>query len=275
VPKSSNISDSSLASLSMGYEVSVTPIQMVTAAAAVANGGLLMEPHLVRAVIRDGRREVVAPKVVRRAITEETAATLTAIMEGVVESKDGTGNAARMVRYQVAGKTGTANKAEVHGYSKTDYNVSFVGFLPSRKPVYAILVVVDTPTIGPKYGGTVAAPIFHRIAEAALKYAGVAPTINPTAPVIVAGDRPLFQPSAPFQMPVPINVGGRTVMPDLRGMGLRDATRAASKLGLSMTSDGDGVVTAQTPEPGEFLPESGRGSLQLHRIVVKPNGGTR
>jgi cell division protein FtsI/penicillin-binding protein 2 len=128
-----DISDSTLASWSMGYEVGVTPLQMVNAAATVANGGLVMEPHVVRAYIRDGRREEVAPKVVRRAITEETAATLTTIMEGVVESPEGTGNAARMVRYQVAGKTGTAAKFEDHHYSTTHYNTSFVGFLPSRK----------------------------------------------------------------------------------------------------------------------------------------------
>ncbi len=275
VPKSSNISDSTLASLSMGYEVGVTPIQMVTAAAAVANGGVLMEPHVVRAFISDGRRVEVAPKVVRRAITEQTALELTAIMEGVVESPHGTGNAARMARYQVAGKTGTAAKLENGHYSKSDYNVSFVGFVPSRKPVYAILVVVDRPSIGPAYGGEVSAPIFHKIAEAALQYAGVAPTINPTAPVIVAGDRPLVQSPAPFQMPVIANVGGRPVMPDLRGMSLRDANRVASQLGLAMTSEGDGFVTAQTPQPGEFLPESGRGTLQLHRTAGKPNGGTR
>jgi cell division protein FtsI/penicillin-binding protein 2 len=275
VPKSGNISDSTLASLSMGYEVGVTPIQMVGAVATVANGGVMMEPHVVRAYVRDGRREEVLPKVVRRAISAETAATLTAIMEGVVELPHGTGTAARMARYQVAGKTGTASKFEDHHYSKTDYNVSFVGFVPSRKPVYAILVVVDAPSIGPAYGGEVSAPIFHRIAEAALQYAGIAPTINPTAPVIVAGHAPLIEPPAPFKMPVLTNIGGRSVMPDLRGMSLRDANRVASQLGLSMASDGDGFVTAQTPQPGEFLPESGRGSLQLHRLAPKPSGGTR
>jgi hypothetical protein len=91
---------------------------------------------------------------------------------------------------------------------------------------------------------------------------------------VIVGDRSLIQPPAPFQMPVLTNIGGRPVMPDLRGMTLRDANRVASKLGLSMTSEGDGAVTAQTPAPGDFLPESGRVSLQLHRPTGK-SGGNR
>ena len=97
-----------IASMSMGYQISVTPMQMAAAASAVANGGELLEPHIVRAVVRDGRREEVAPKVLRRAIAPDTAATLTTIMEGVVER--GTAKAAQLDRYQVAGKTGTAKK---------------------------------------------------------------------------------------------------------------------------------------------------------------------
>lgn len=269
------LTDSAIASMSMGHQVGVTPIQMANAASVVANGGLLMEPHVVRAWIHDGVREEVAPKVVRRVIDPETAATMTSIMEAVVTSPAGTGHQARLTRYQVAGKTGTAEKAVPGGYSKTDYNVSFVGFVPSRKPVYTILVVVDSPTIGSKYGGSVGAPAFHRIAEAALEYAGVAPTINPTAPVIVASDRPLLQAPPRPETPVIALVGGRPVMPDVRGMTLRDALRVTSALGLTMTSEGDGFVVTQSPQPGEFLSESGRGSIQLRRTVPRTSGGNR
>jgi cell division protein FtsI/penicillin-binding protein 2 len=266
------LTDSAIASMSMGHQVGVTPIQMASAASVVANGGLLMEPHIVRAWIHDGIREEVAPRVLRRVIEPETAATVTSIMESVVTSPFGTGHEARLTRYQVAGKTGTAEKAERGGYSKTDYNVSFVGFVPSRKPVFTILVVVDSPSVGPKYGGRVAAPIFRRIAEAALQYTGVAPTINPTAPVIVLSDRPLLQPPPRPETPVVTLVGGRPVMPDVRGLTLRDALRVTTALGLTMTSDGDGVVVTQTPAPGEFLAGFGRGAIQLRRTIIRAGG---
>jgi cell division protein FtsI/penicillin-binding protein 2 len=269
------LNDGAIASMSMGHQVGVTPIQMASAASVVANGGLLMEPHIVRAWIHDGVREEVAPKVVRRVIDPATAATMTSIMEGVVASPGGTGHEARLTRYQVAGKTGTAQKVERGGYSDVDYNVSFVGFVPSRKPVYTILVVVDSPSNGPKYGGRVGAPAFRRIAEAALEYAGIAPTINPTAPVIVASDHQPVQPPSRQESPVITLVGGRPVMPDVRGMTLRNALRLTSRLGLTMTSEGDGVVVAQSPAPGEFLAESGRGSIQLRRTPVRTSGGNR
>src|SRR5437868_9261034 len=101
------LNDSALASISMGYQVGVTPLQMVTAASVVANGGTLLEPHLVRAIIRDNHREEIPSKPLRRVITPETAATLTTIMEGVVDR--GTGDTARLDDFQVAGKTGTAS----------------------------------------------------------------------------------------------------------------------------------------------------------------------
>ncbi len=102
------LDESALASVSMGYQITVTPLQMAAATSVIANGGLLVEPHLVRATITDGVRQAFEPKVLRRVISEETAATLTTIMEGVVER--GTATGARLQSYQVAGKTGTAKK---------------------------------------------------------------------------------------------------------------------------------------------------------------------
>src|SRR5262245_18357168 len=130
------MSDSALASASMGYQVGVTPLQIVTAASAVASAGLLMEQHIVGAVVRNGRREVIQPKVIRRAISSQTAATLTAMSEGVVSPR-GTAKAAMLAHDQVAGKTGTANKVVNGAYSGTDFNASFVGFVPSRNPAFA------------------------------------------------------------------------------------------------------------------------------------------
>ena len=171
------LNESALASVSMGYQVGVTALQMVTAVSSVANGGEMIEPRVVRAVYHDNRRYAVQPKVVRRTVTPETVATLTEIMEGVVDR--GTARTAQIPGYTVAGKTGTAAKLVNGHYSTTDYNCSFVGFIPSRNPELAIIVVTDSPHAGLNTGGPVSGPVFKRIAEAALQYLGIGPTINP------------------------------------------------------------------------------------------------
>ncbi len=118
VPRSSNWSDSTLASVAMGYEVNVTPLQMAAAASAVATGGELVQPRVVRAVIDGDRRRPVPRKVIGRATSPETAAEMTSIMEGVVER--GTARLAKLPDFTVAGKTGTANKSENGHYLKSD-----------------------------------------------------------------------------------------------------------------------------------------------------------
>ena len=258
------IDDSALASISMGYEIGVTPLQVAAAASVVANGGTLVEPHMVRAIIRDGRRETIEPKTIRRVITPETADTMTALMEGVAER--GTAKGAALERYRVAGKTGTAAKVVNGHYSDTDYNVSFVGFVPSRRPALTILVVVDTPRKGPAYGGTIAAPIFKRIAEAALQQIGAPPSVNPIAPIVATIGNVTPRPDT--ALPTITRVGGRPVMPDIRGLSLRDAMRVAYALGLSLTTDGDGFVVSQSPAPGEFVEPGTMGSLRLRRQPV-------
>jgi cell division protein FtsI/penicillin-binding protein 2 len=182
--------DSALASVSMGYQVGVTPLQMVTAVSSVANGGELVEPRIIRAVDHDAHHYSVQAKVARRAITPETAATLTTIMEQVVER--GTAKPAQIPGYTIAGKTGTAHKLVGGHYSPSEYNASFVGFLPSRNPAVAIIVVIDSPHGRGYTGGIVSGPIFKRIAETTLRYLGIAPTVNPDPPVLVARhtDRP-------------------------------------------------------------------------------------
>jgi cell division protein FtsI/penicillin-binding protein 2 len=153
----------------MGYQVAITPLQMVAAVSSVANGGEYIEPRVLRAVYRNGMRYQVTPKVVRRTISADTAASLTTIMEGVVT--DGTAKRAAIAGYTVAGKTGTAQKLVDRQYSHSDHYASFVGFVPSTNPVFAIVVVIDSAK-GPNgdRGGTVAAPIFANIAELALRY---------------------------------------------------------------------------------------------------------
>jgi len=244
---------------------------MATAISAVANGGMLLEPRVVRAIVRDGRRTAVAPKAIHRAISAQTAATITTFMEGVVEY--GTGTAADLERYQVAGKTGTSHKAIPGGYSKTDYNSSFVGFVPSRRPAFTIVVLIDTPRSGRYFGGDVAAPIFNRIAEAALAHSGVSPTIRPIPPVIVSTDvpGPAPRPARATSRPVVVPLGGRALMPDVRGLAARDALRALGAVGLTVRLDGDGFVVSQTPAPGEAIETGGLSQLLLRR--ARTGGG--
>lgn len=261
---------SALASVSMGYQVGVTPLQMAAALSSVANGGTLIEPRVVRAVIRDGRRLPVEHKVLRRTISAGTVAELTAMMEAVVER--GTARTAQIPGYTVAGKTGTAAKLVNQRYSKSDYNASFIGFVPSRQPALAVVVVIDSPKARGYYGGTVAGPIFKRIAEASLRHLGIGPTIDAPPPVLATrhgGD------SAPMA-PGPAGDGDRMrvdaalvslqagVMPDLRGYSAREALRALTRIGATAQMVGHGFVVEQSPDPGERL-DGAQGVLKLER----------
>jgi cell division protein FtsI/penicillin-binding protein 2 len=263
--------ESALASVSMGYQVGVTPLQMVTAVGSVANGGTLVEPHVVRAVYLDNRRVEVRPKAVRQTITPETAAQLTTIMEGVVER--GTAKAAQIDQYALAGKTGTAAKLVAGHYSKSDYNASFVGFAPSRNPAVAILVVIDSPHGQGTTGGAVSAPIFKQIAEATLRYYGIPQTINPPPPVVVPrqGDGDGRSASAPSRETPIVTLATHSVsdaVPDLLGQSAREAVRALAQVGLVARISGDGAVAHQDPPPGAPIEAGGVCHLQLSRSAL-------
>jgi cell division protein FtsI/penicillin-binding protein 2 len=270
--------ESALASVSMGYQVGVTALQMVTAVSSVANGGELIEPRVIRAVYRDNRRYAVQPKIVRRTISADTAATLTTIMEGVVER--GTGKLAQMPGYSVAGKTGTAAKLLNGHYSTSDYNASFVGFVPSRNPAIAIIVVTDSPHGGPTTGGPVSGPVFKRIAEATLQYLGVGSTINPSSPVLVARDddaSSTHTSSADAGEPIVSLVadGPPGTVPDFSGLSAREAVRRIVKLGMSARVSGDGFVVSQDPAPGLPIEDDGVCRLVLERLPRHPASAAR
>ena len=252
--------DSALASVSMGYQVGVTPLQMAAAVSSVANGGEYAEPRVVRAVYRDNRRFAVQPKIVRRTISADTAAALTAIMEQVVER--GTAKLAQLPGYTIAGKTGTANKL-LNGRYSSDTYASFIGFLPSQHPAVTIIVVLDSPRgKNGHFGGPVTAPIFRRIAEATLRYLGIGPSINPASPVLVArredpnrastGSVPEPEPFVSF-----VADAEPGSVPDLTGMSAREAVRTLVKLGLSAHISGDGFVVSQSPEAGATIDGDG------------------
>jgi cell division protein FtsI (penicillin-binding protein 3) len=258
---------SALASMSMGYQVSVTALQMVSAVSAVANGGELIQPRVVRALIRGGQRFEVKPTVLGRAITTNTAATLTGIMEQVVER--GTATFAKIDGYTIAGKTGTSHKIEGGRYSAADFNASFVGFLPSRNPVVTIIVVLDSPhSAGGHFGGPTAGPIFQKIAEAALRHYGIAPTINAPPPVLVARRSETFEPvrSREVASIVPARqIDGTQDLPDLRGLSAREAVRVLTRIGLGARLIGTGVVASQIPAEGSAVDPGAICELRLER----------
>ena len=272
------LTDSALASVSMGYQVGVTPLQMAVAISSIANGGELVEPRIVRAVIGEEGRQPVPRKIIRRTVSKGTAATLTEIMEQVVER--GTATRAKIAGFTVAGKTGTAQKIVGGRYSKSDYNASFVGYVPSRNPVFAIVVVVDSPH-GPNayYGGTVAAPIWQRIAAAGLRLYGVPPSINPAPPVLIArrDERRELPTSGTVGTPSIVTLqnsapGTDSLFPDLRGLGARDALRVLARLGMTARVHGAGVVIDQQPLPGTPLDRGSTSTLRLGRAPLDTTG---
>lgn len=166
-------SNISLASLSFGHEIGVTPLQMIAAISAIANGGNLMRPHITKAILRDGKVvKQYQPEVINRVISENTSRLMIDVLKNVV--KEGTGTRASVTGFDAAGKTGTAQKMDpsTHTYSKTAYLSSFIGFVPADSPKLAILVMIDEPRNG-YYGGEVAAPVFRQIAKEALRYLNV------------------------------------------------------------------------------------------------------
>jgi cell division protein FtsI (penicillin-binding protein 3) len=168
----SEYSGSSMGNLPIGQGELVTPIQMATAYAAIANGGILRPPHIVGAI--DGRR--LPEPAGHRVISQTTAAELRQMLKGVL-GPEGTASEVSIPGYELAGKTGTASKVDTATgeYSKTAYVASFIGFAPANDPKLLCAVVVDEPSAGSIYGGTVAAPAFGQIMSFALPYLGIAP----------------------------------------------------------------------------------------------------
>jgi cell division protein FtsI (penicillin-binding protein 3) len=244
----------SAASISIGQEIGVTPLQMVRALATVAGGGMRIEPRIIERVVDRSGKTIYAParRESVRVISDRTAALLNEMLKAVVSR--GTGVRAALSEHVAAGKTGTAQKAVKGGYSPDKFIASFGGYVPADRPRLVILVVVDEPR-GEQYGGIIAAPAFQEIAEASLRYLGVPPSI----PQRSIGARP-SQLAAFSQKPPE---AGRAAVPDLRGLDGRAAVAQATATGLLVQAVGSGVVTAQEPGPGEALPENRRITLTL------------
>jgi cell division protein FtsI (penicillin-binding protein 3) len=165
--------------ISFGQGISVSALQLVTAASAIANGGSLMQPYIVAAVSDHNGRIIqrTEPRVVRNAVSAKTAGIVKRIMK-IVITEGGTGVNAALEGYSVSGKTGTAQKIDKSGkYARDKYVSSFLGFAPADEPRIVILVVVDEPE-GEHYGGIVAAPAFKKIAHETLNYLNIPPVLE-------------------------------------------------------------------------------------------------
>ena len=253
-----------LATTSYGQGMTATAMQLAAALAALGNGGERMQPWIV-SEIRDRVGEVQMrnrPRSLGRVVSEETAAVVVGMMESVLED-GGTGTLARVPGYSAAGKTGTAQKVVDGAYSPTARIASFFGLVPAESPKLAIVVMVDTPTEGSRYGGLVAGPAFSEIARRSMRYLGV------------PEDRPLDRPAA-----VSVSeTGDDSVatlapeliwaddsglrMPDLAGLSMRDALVAIDGAGLELALLGSGHVLTQDPAAGKVIHPGDRLELKF------------
>jgi cell division protein FtsI (penicillin-binding protein 3) len=241
--------------MSIGQEVSVTALQMVAAFGAIANGGTLMQPRLVRSVFDADGKEIrrFEPRSVRQVVSAETARTLTGMMTQVVAA--GTGHNAAIPGYDVAGKTGTAQKLDpvTRRYSRNPGVLSFVGFVPADEPRLVMLVMLDEPK-NEKWGSEAAAPIFAAIGGGVLRYLDVPPA-DATPMAIVSGPSETTAPRVRAVSQDVVEPGSDArVMPELRGRTLRHALATLAPLGVGVKVDGRGLVVAQAPAPGVALP---------------------
>ncbi|MGH7871115.1 MAG: penicillin-binding protein [Candidatus Binatia bacterium] len=248
-----------LATHAFGQGLSATPMQMVMAYAAVANGGFLMRPYVVRRALSP-KGEVLLenqPHVVRRVISEKTARSLASMLKEVT-NEGGTGMMANVEGFEVAGKTGTAQKADLAngGYAARKRVASFVGFVPADDPRLVLMVLVDEPEVN-VYGGVVAAPVFQNIARGALRHLGVAPSASALIPatLAVSSDIPLRRANKKSgEVVVAIGAGAT---PDFVGLSLREAVEKARDLKLKVKIQGNGYVVNQSPLPGGRWNEEG------------------
>ena len=301
--KLENWSGISIGAISMGQEVGVTPIQLVTAVSAIANGGFLHKPYVVSEV-RKGDQLLssgdVAEPEPRLVIRPETAATLRKMMEGVILSPQGTGKYARLDGWTAAGKTGTAQKIDPNTgrYSHTQFIASFTGFAPINNPAVTILVSLDSPVSSHEAAMT-AAPVFKRVAEQVLPYLDVPRDVPVTAKLIQASYKDIseapdtslddFNPADFNAQPeeqnppakkepalpsvtVALDEGGDIGVPDFHGKTVREVAETCLRLGLDPIVIGSSLAQDQSPAPGAKVRRGAKITVRFD--AVTPNAKT-
>jgi cell division protein FtsI (penicillin-binding protein 3) len=286
----------SIGEIAIGQGIGVTPIQLIEAYSAIANGGILIEPRVVQDVFYEDRQAPVPLQQERRIVNSRTALEMRQMLEGVVAF--GTGRAAQLNGYSAAGKTGTAQKVNSNGrYSHIHFVGSFVGFAPVTKPAIAVLVAIDTPA-GEHYGAEVAAPAWNQIAQQTLNYLRVPhdePVRIPKAPATeLAASRPvnvgtpdadparsLQIPDPPVSEPKPTSSTGPAIsksqpfvvlddgpsvnVPDFLGLDQRRVAKECQAMGLGVSMSGSGLAVHQYPAAGVRAPEGSQVQVVFSR----------
>jgi cell division protein FtsI (penicillin-binding protein 3) len=282
--------------MSIGYEERLTPIQILTFYNAVANNGRMVKPAFVREIRKRGSTEkAFQPTVINEAICSmETIAKAKKMLEGVVER--GTGSVLKQASYSVAGKTGTAQISNAkYGYKskeKISYQASFVGYFPADKPKYTCIVVVNAPSNGVYYGGSVACPIFREVADKVYSTSLdmhkelIADTARASQrmPYVKGGYvkdasevanqvKIRFDSSKATEWGTTITAKNKitaqprkvndTQVPNVIGMSVNDALYILENKGLNVKLSGKGLVTKQIPEPGAKLVKGTMVTLEL------------
>jgi cell division protein FtsI (penicillin-binding protein 3) len=233
-----------------GQGMTVNSLQLVMAMAAVANGGKLMRPFLVKEVREPGGKviEKTEPHVVRKVLSAEAARHSARILENAV-GETGTGFPAAVSGYRVAGKTGTAQKVDpgTRRYSDKNYIALFVGFAPADKPRMLMVVVVDEPE-KKKYGGLAAAPVFREVGAWTMNRL----QINPDMRLVHKEDRQ-EEPAKKGAVRVVVTQEGPGLLPDFKGRTIREVLKTGRSLGLEVVPEGTGLAYSQQPSPGLSL----------------------
>lgn len=222
-----------LATEAFGQSFSITPIQMITACAAVANGGYLVQPHLVSQILDSDGNIVQTASVSskRQVISNETSKRLCALLQQ--DASTGTAKSGYVAGYRIAGKTGTSQKQEIK--TSREYIASYCGFAPADDPQIALLVIFDQPHGDSYYGSAVAGPVFEKTMEEILPYLGIEPKYTDEELTKIDGTTP--------------NVVGKTV---------DEATNALNSAGYKVKTYGEGsTVLSQVPEPNNSIPQGG------------------
>jgi cell division protein FtsI (penicillin-binding protein 3) len=249
-----------LGTISFGQGISISPIQLITALSAIANKGMLMKPYLVKAIFND-RGEIIKeshPESRERIIAQRTAKQVSSILKTVIE-KGGTGENAFIPGFEIAGKTGTAQKVDpkIKLYSNRKKISSFIGFLPADNPKLTILIVIDEPQ-GIPYGGIVAAPIFKEAASHIVRYLNIPPKQSGMTMVKYHPHPNLYQENTTINHDYlkKISLSEQHVlesMPDLSGLSMRDVLKKAEELDLNIEISGSGKAISQYPPPDNLI----------------------
>lgn len=247
----------SKANIAFGQGISVTPVQLTAAFAAAINGGILYRPHLISRMTNALGETVIEnhPAVVRRVVKESTSRQVAAILRRVV--MEGTGKGAAIPGVEVIGKTGTAQKADGNGgYAKDKYVASFIGAVMGSKPRLVIFVMIDEPSCKIKTGGKIAAPTFQKIASGILALCGSRP--NEAEQILASADERSAGSGEVPSKRVRIRKGprpGEWVVPDLKGLDMRQVLEICGKMKCDASFRGVGHVVEQKPRAGDVLKE--------------------